>query len=211
MDTESIQRVYNNYAVFYDLVFGMISEPGRTSAVKRLQLSPGDNVLEVGVGTGLSLPFFPSHCNIRGIDLSEEMLRRAQKRIETRRLSHIAVERMDASKMAFADNSFDAVFAAYFITAVPDPWGVLSEIKRVCKKGGLIVLVNHFKSNNKIISSVETTISSFCSKHLGFRTDLCLSLILNDRELELIDRQRISPISLWEIAEFRNMKGQPVN
>ncbi len=209
MDTETVQKVYNNYAVFYDILFGIITDPGRASAIKRLQLRPDDKVLEVGVGTGLSFPFFPSYCHITGIDLSEEMLRRAHKRIETLKLSHIAVERMDASRMAFADDSFDAVFAAYLITAVPDPWGVLSEIKRVCKKGGLIVLVNHFKSNNRLISSVETTISPFCSKHLGFRTDLCISLILNDRELKLIDRRRLSPISLWEIAEFRNMKGQP--
>ncbi len=208
MDTETVQKVYNNYAVFYDLLFGLISEPGRASAIKRLQLRPGDKVLEVGVGTGLSFPFFPSSCHITGIDLSKEMLRRAYKRIETLKLSHIAVERMDASKMAFADDSFDAVFAAYLITAVPDPWGVLSEIKRVCKKGGLIVLVNQFKSNNRFNSSVETNISSFCSKHLGFRTDLCLSRILNDRELKLIDRKRISPVSLWEIAEFQNMKEQ---
>lgn len=209
MDTESIQKVYNNYAIFYDIIFGVISEPGRASAIKRLQLKPGDKVLEVGVGTGLSLQFFPSNCHVTGIDLSEKMLKRAQKRVVNHKLSHVVVERMDASKMAYADNSFDTVFAAYFITAVPDPWGVLSEIKRVCKKGGLIVLVNHFKSNNRLISSVENTISSFCSKHLGFRTDLCISLILNDRELKLVDRQRISPVSIWEIAEFRNIKGQP--
>jgi len=209
VDAESIQKVYNNYAVFYDIVFGKISEPGRASAIKRLQLRPGDHVLEVGVGTGLSLPFYPPYCQVTGIDLSQEMLRRARKRIETKGFSNIVVERMDASRMAFADDSFDAVFAAYLITAVPDPWGVLSEIKRVCKKGGLIIFVNHFKSSNRLISSMETTISSFCSKHLGFRTDLCLSGILNDRELSLINRERISPVSLWEIAEFQNMKGQP--
>ena len=131
MDAESIQKVYNNYAVFYDIVFGKISEPGRASAIKRLQLRPGDHVLEVGVGTGLSLPFYPPYCQVTGIDLSQEMLRRARKRIETKGFSNIVVERMDASRMAFADDSFDAVFAAYLITAVPDPWGVLSEIKRV--------------------------------------------------------------------------------
>jgi phosphatidylethanolamine/phosphatidyl-N-methylethanolamine N-methyltransferase len=134
------------------------------------------------------------------------MLRRAHKKIEALKVSHISVERMDASKMAFADNSFDAVIAAYLITAVPDPWGVLSEIKRVCRNDGLIVLVNHFKSNNRVISSVEKTISPFCSRHLGFRTDLCISSILDDKELELIDRRRISLISLWEIARFKNIK-----
>lgn len=207
MDTEKIQKVYNNYAIFYDLVFGKISEPGRATAIRSLHhLAPGDKVLEVGVGTGLSFPFFPPHCHITGIDLSEKMLRRAQRRIDEKGLSHIAVERMDASNMAFPDNSFDAVLAAYLITAVPDTWRVLSEIKRVCKKGGLIVLVNHFKSRNRLISSIETTISPFCSKHLGFRTDLCISLLLNDMELKLMNRRRASPISIWEIAEFQNMK-----
>lgn len=206
MDTETVQKVYNNYAIFYDLVFKKIFEPGRAAAIRDLQLRPGDKVLEVGVGTGLSFPFFPPYCNVIGIDLSEEMLRRAYKKIKVQRLSHIVIERMDAAKMAFADDTFDAVFAAYLITAVPDPWGVLSEIKRVCKKGGSIVMVNHFKSDNRLISSIEATISPFCSKHLGFRTDLGISLLLNDRELKLIDRRRTSPISLWEIAEFRNMK-----
>ncbi|MDD5435098.1 MAG: methyltransferase domain-containing protein [Nitrospira sp.] len=207
MDTESVQKVYNNYASIYDLIFGLISEEGRTSAIKRLKLMPGDKVLEVGVGTGLSLPLFPSHCNVVGIDLSENMLRRAKKRINTHRLSHIAIKRMDATMMAFSDNSFDSVYAAYLISAVPDPWGVLSEIKRVCRKGGTIVVVNHFKSSNKLISSIETSISPFCSKHLGFRTDLCMSFMIKDAELKLIERRRLSPVSLWEIAVFRNLKG----
>lgn len=206
MDIESVQKVYNNYAGIYDVLFGMISETGRMSAIKHLQLSHGHKVLEVGVGTGLSLPFFPSHCNVVGIDLSENMLTRAKKKVKSKGLSHIAIERMDASKMSFADNSFDAVFAAYLITAVPDPWSVLSEIKRVCKKNELIVVVNHFKSSNKLVSSIEKSISPFCSKHLGFRTDLCISFMLNDPELKLIERRRLSPVSLWEIAVFRNLK-----
>jgi len=207
VDYERVQKVYNTYAGFYDILFGIISEPGRSTAISRLPLRPGDRILEVGVGTGLSLPLFPSHCRVNGIDLSEKMLKRARKKIELHRLSHVNIERMDASKMAFADNSFDAVFAAYLITAVPEPWRVLSEIKRVCKRGGKIVLVNHFKSNNKVISSIETSISPFCKKHLGFRTDLCISMLLNDRDLKLIDRKRLSPLSLWEIAEFQNLKG----
>lgn len=206
MDIESVQKVYNNYASFYDVLFGKISETGRLSAIKRLQLSHGDKVLEVGVGTGLSLPLFPPHCNVVGIDLSEKMLIRAKKKIQSKDLSHIAIERMDATNMSFPDNSFDAVFAAYLITAVPDPWSVLSEIKRVCKKNELIVVVNHFISRNKLISSIEKSISSFCSRYLGFRTDLCISFMLNDPELKLIERRRLSPVSLWEIAVFRNLK-----
>ncbi|OGW59538.1 MAG: hypothetical protein A2Y48_09540 [Nitrospirae bacterium RIFCSPLOW2_12_42_9] len=208
MDADTVQKVYNNYAILYDVLFGKISGAGRENAVKRLRLSPGDRILEVGVGTGLSFPFFPSHCIINGIDLSEEMLRRARKRLKNHQISNIVVERMDASMMAFPDDTFDAVFAAYLITAVPDPWSVLSEIKRVCKKDGLIVMVNHFMSKNKLISSIETSISPFCSKHLGFRTDFSISSLLNDRELALVERRRISPLSLWEIAEFRNMKGK---
>jgi len=206
VDLHRVQKVYNTYASIYDIVFGKISEPGRASAIRYLQLKPGHRVLEIGVGTGLSFPFFPSYCKIVGIDLSEEMLRRAKKRIETHKFSHITIKRMDASRMAFVDNSFDAVFAAYLITAVPDPWTVLAEAKRVCKRGGLIVMVNHFRSNNKIISSIEKTISSFCSKHLGFRTDLCISALLHDGELKLIHKKRTSPLSPWEITVFRNEK-----
>jgi len=89
---------------------------------------------------------------------------------------------------------------------VPDPGRLLSEIKRVCKKGGLITMVNHFKSNNKVISSIEKAISPFCSKHLGFRTDLPLSSLLNDSDLKLVARKRTSSVSLWEVVEFCNLK-----
>ncbi len=206
MDNDRIQKVYDNYAVFYDAIFGKLSDVVRIAAMDRLTLKPGDRVLEVGVGTGLSLPRFPSFCRVHGIDMSEEMIRRAHKRIDKHGLSNVVIERMDACKMDFPDDSFDAVFAAFLVSVVPDPGRLLSEIKRVCKKGGLITMVNHFKSNNKVLSSIEKAISPFCSKHLGFRTDLPLSFLLNDKELKLVARKRPSPVSIWEVVEFCNMK-----
>ena len=206
LDSDKLQKVYDNYAVFYDVIFGKLSDVGRMAALDRLILKPGDKVLEVGVGTGLSLPRFPSFCRVHGIDMSEEMIRRAHKRIDKHGLSNVVIERMDACKMDFPDNSFDAVFAAYLVSVVPDPGKLLSEIKRVCKKGGLITMVNHFRSNNKVISSIETAISPFCSKHLGFRTDLPLTFLLNDSELKLVARKRTSPVSVWEVVEFCNLK-----
>ncbi len=206
MDSERIEKVYDNYAVFYDAIFGRLSDIGRIAALERLSLKPGDRVLEVGVGTGLSLPRFPSFCRVHGIDMSEKMIKRAHKRIDRHGLSNVVVERMDACKMDFSDNSFDAVFAAFLISVVPDPERLLTEIKRVCKRGGLITMVNHFKSNNKVISSIERAISPFCSKHLGFRTDLPLSFLLSDSELKLVARKRPSPVSVWEVVEFCNLK-----
>jgi len=206
LDSDKIQKVYDNYAVFYDAIFGKMSNLGRSAALDSLSLKPGDRVLEVGVGTGLSLPRFPSYCRVHGIDMSEEMIRRAYKRIDKHGLSNVVIERMDACKMDFSDDSFDAVFAAFLISVVPDPGRLLSEIKRVCKKGGLITMVNHFKSNNKVISSIEKAISPFCSKHLGFRTDLPLSSLLNDSDLKLVARKRTSSVSLWEVVEFCNLK-----
>ncbi len=206
MNSDRIQKIYNNYAVFYDAIFGKLSDIGRVTALNRLTLKPGDRVLEAGVGTGLSLPRFPSYCRVHGIDMSEKMIRLAHKRVDKHRLSNVVIERMDACKMDFSDDSFDAVFAAFLISVVPDPERLLSEIKRVCKKGGRITMVNHFKSKNKLISSIETAISPFCSKHLGFRTDLPISLLLNDRGLKLVARKRPSPVSVWEIVEFRNLK-----
>ncbi|MCC7202245.1 MAG: class I SAM-dependent methyltransferase [Nitrospirae bacterium] len=206
LDNDRIQKVYDNYAVFYDAIFGKLSDISRIAALERLSLKPGDRVLEVGVGTGLSLPRFPSFCRVHGIDMSEEMIRRAYKRVDKHGLSNVVIERMDACKMDFSDDSFDAVFAAFLISVVPDPGMVLSEIKRVCKRGGLITMVNHFKSNNKVISSIETAISPFCSKHLGFRTDLPLSFLLSDSELKLVAKKRPSPFSVWEVVEFCNLK-----
>src|SRR5437879_720636 len=172
MDTAKVERVYTSYARVYDHIFGKIFHDGREHAVRLLNLSPGERVLEVGVGTGLALPFYPRTCEVVGIDLSAGMLARCRQRVQELGLAHVTLQRMDASAMEFPDDGFDAVMAAYVVTAVPDYRMAMQEMVRVCKPGGRIILLNHFSNGNPIINTIEKVLSPFC-KQLGWRMLPC--------------------------------------
>src|SRR2546427_11402864 len=155
MDTAKVERVYPSYARAYDHIFGKIFHDGREHAVRLLNLSPGESVLEVGVGTGLALPCYPRTCEVVGIDLSAGMLARCRQRVRELGLAHVTLQRMDASAMEFPDDSFDAVMAAYVVTAVPDYPMVMQEMVRGCNPGGGIILSNHFTHGKPIINKMR--------------------------------------------------------
>jgi len=205
MDAAKVERVYSSYAKVYDHIFGKIFRDGRQHAVRHLTLAPGERVLEVGVGTGLALPFYPRSCEIVGIDLSDGMLEKCRERIEEFGLHHVAVMRMDAAVMEFADNSFDAVMAAYVVTAVPDYRKVMMEMIRVCKPGGRIILLNHFSNGNPLIAAIEKVISPLC-KQLGWRTDLSLASVLDGTHLTVIHKQKVNPFRIWHLVKCVNHK-----
>jgi len=205
MDAAKVERVYSSYAKVYDHIFGKIFRDGRQHAVRHLTLSPGERVLEVGVGTGLALPFYPRSCEIVGIDLSDGMLEKCRERMEEFGLHHVAVMRMDAAAMEFADNSFDAVMAAYVVTAVPDYRKVMMEMIRVCKPGGRIILLNHFSNGNPLIAAIEKVISPLC-KQLGWRTDLSLASVLDGTHLTVIHKQKVNPFRIWHLVKCVNHK-----
>ncbi|MEW6157872.1 MAG: methyltransferase domain-containing protein, partial [Verrucomicrobiota bacterium] len=133
MSAEYIERVYNRYSGVYDLVFGKVFQSGREMAPALLNLTPGTKLLEVGVGTGLSLPLLARNIEITGIDLSQKMLDQAHKRVRQKGMSHVRLLKMDATNLEFPDNNFDRVLAAYFISTVPNPVKVVEEMKRVCR------------------------------------------------------------------------------
>ncbi|MCP9456292.1 MAG: methyltransferase domain-containing protein [Nitrospira sp.] len=205
MDRDKIERVYTTYAGFYDHVFGRVFQEGRESAIRNLNVQPGERVLEVGVGTGLALPMYPHHCRIVGIDLSEGMLAKAKERIKALHLSHVELYRMDAGAMEFEDNSFDTVVAAYVVTAVPDYRKVVNEMIRVCRPGGRIVMLNHFSNGNKVINAIERALSPL-TKHLGWRTDLSLNTVLEGTSLLVARKQKVNPFRLWALVECVNRK-----
>lgn len=205
LDTEQVTRVYAAYSRFYDFLFGRIFHDGRAQAVKTLRLKPGEEVLEVGVGTGLSLPFYPRYCRIIGIDLCAEMLRRGYQRIYRQSLNHVRLEEMDATRMSFPDNRFDAVVAAYVMTAVPDPRQALREMVRVCRPGGRIVLLSHFRNGHPFLSRIEKTISPLCVK-LGFRTDVELERLLEGSPVRVAQRARVKPLNYWNLVLCVNEK-----
>ena len=159
MDIAAIEQAYRRYARFnfYYVCFGAVFQPGRRAIVDRMDCLPGERILEVGVGTGLSLPLYPQNVRVVGIDISRDMLDQARDRL-TRggRQSAAELMVMDAENMAFEDNSFDKVVAMYVASVVPDPRRLVDEMRRVCKPGGQIFIVNHFHSRNPILQARRT-------------------------------------------------------
>ena len=205
MDTEKVTKVYSAYSGVYDLIFGKIFHDARGIAVGMLDIKPGDRILEVGVGTGLSLPFFPKHCRIIGIDLTGPMLRHGVKRTRELGLEHVHLQQMDATHMAFKNDHFDLVLAAYVMTAVPDPKAVLSEMIRVCRPGGRIVLLNHFSNGNRLVSQIEKTLSPLCAR-IGFRSDLSMETLLQNTCLRIEKDLKVKPLNYWHVVQCINLK-----
>ncbi len=205
MDLQKVERVYSTYAGVYDQIFGKIFGQSRESAVRNLDVKPKECILEVGVGTGIALPFYPRHCNVVGIDLSGGMLKKAKDRQEAHGLDNVTLLQMDAGRMNFPDDTFDTVMAAYVVTAVPDYRKVVMEMIRVCRPGGRVVMLNHFSNGNKVIAAMERVISPLC-KHLGFRTDLSLNTVLEGTSLQVMRKEKVNPWRYWHLVECVNQK-----
>jgi phosphatidylethanolamine/phosphatidyl-N-methylethanolamine N-methyltransferase len=205
MDIAYVEKTYSRWSNIYDLFWGKILSPGQKISIEVMDIQPGDKILEVGVGTGLSLPLYPDCCHVTGIDLSAEMLKKAQKKVEKYDLRHVSLEKMDAGNMDFEDNLFDTVIAAHVVSVVPDPVKVVLEMKRVCKKGGKILFLNHFKSQNKLLAQFEETISPLCDK-IGFKTDLDVDKLLAITNLKVVHRRKINMFNYWQLVQCINYK-----
>ena len=205
IDREQIERVYSSYAGVYDRVFGRVFQASREAVVQNLKVEPGERVLEVGVGTGLCLPLYPEGCEITAIDVSQAMLDRASDRVREIGLTNVKLFRMDAGAMEFPDNSFDTVIAAYVVTAVPDYRRLMSEMVRVSRPGGRLILLNHFTQTSPIIAAVEKAISPICVK-IGFRTDLSVDQVINGWPLIKERDERVKPLGMWHVVECVNAK-----
>lgn len=149
--TAATRRRYNRIALVYDLMEGLV-ERSRYSKWRELLWSKvgGVNILEVGVGTGRNFPCYPAHAEITAIDFSEKMLSRAMARAEKQNVK-VNLQQMDVQNLEFADNTFDTVVATFVFCSVPDPIKGLMEIKRVCKPGGKVLLLEHVLSTNPIL------------------------------------------------------------
>jgi len=201
MQIEAVKAAYRRYAAVYDTVFGPVLQPGRKAVMQALGLRPGDRVLEVGVGTGLSLPLYPRDVKITGIDLSREMLEKARRRVERRHLANIeALLEMDAEKMTFPDASFDKIVAMYVLPVVENPQKLLQELHRVCRPDGDIFIVNHVRSDNPVIAAFEKGLARF-SDTIGFRADFELRDMVSDAD-EVTELSRIN--YFWRVMRLKN-------
>lgn len=199
VENDFVERVYEKLAGIYDFTFGPTLHPGRLEAIRRMDIRTGTRVLEVGVGTGINLPLYPSTCTVTGIDLSGPMLEKAQDRMARKGLGNCSVLEMDAAAMSFPDETFDIVYAPYLISVVPDPVQVAREMRRVCRRGGRIVILNHFKSTNPVLSRIETAISPL-TVHIGFKSDLCLPGFLAQAELTPVSVQMVNVPRMWSLV-----------
>ena len=199
IDNHFVDGVYDKLASVYDVIFGPILHPGRLLALEKIGIRRGDRVLEVGVGTGINASLYPRHCQVTGIDFSNPMLDKARARIIKKGLSHIRLMQMDAAALQFPDNSFDVVYAPYLVNCVPDPIKVVQEMRRVCRPGGKIVILNHFRSTSPVMSRLDRALSPL-TVHIGFKSDLDLPEFLAQAELRPILVQKISMPPLWSLV-----------
>ena len=202
-DVAYMEKVYNYYSRFYDQIFGKMVDSGHEMAPFLLELSPQSQLLEVGVGTGLSIPALPRNVEITGIDLSEKMLQRARLRVESLGLENTKLLRMDANHLDFPDDSFDRVLAAYFISTVSDPVQVILEMKRVCRSGGFLVFLNHFRGENFLFGGVEKLVSPIFYR-IGFRTDLEVHSLMEECGLTIESKTPIDFLGHWQAVRCVN-------
>jgi len=205
LQEKQVRRAYALFSPVYDLLFDKIFYPGRVEALKHLDGQPNDRILEVGIGTGLNLPLYPRQCHLTGIDLSVEMLRKAEEKVSEHEMRNVVLKVMDAAAMSFADNEFDRVLATYVISAVPDPVAVLREMKRVCRPGGTIVILNHFKSEHTAIGAVEDVLAPLCAR-LGWKTNLALKPLLRAADLTPEVTARVNFLNGWRLVKCVNRK-----
>ncbi|HXC51850.1 MAG TPA: methyltransferase domain-containing protein [Candidatus Limnocylindrales bacterium] len=197
-------RIYSDLAGIYDHVFTRVFRRRIDQVVKGLRIPPNAKVLEVGIGTGLSVDAYPPHADVIGIDLSQDMLDQAAQKMDRKRHKHIKLQQGDALNLAFPDESFDFVTAFHVITVVPDPKRMLDEMVRVCRPGGKIVIINHFSSERALIRFVVDRVDPI-TRHLGWSTKLRLREVLDPGVLVLDKRYKTKPWSLFTIVEARKL------
>jgi phosphatidylethanolamine/phosphatidyl-N-methylethanolamine N-methyltransferase len=204
LDRSHVEQAYAGWAPIYDVVFGAVLDPGRTAAVRAAE-RVGGRILEVGVGTGISLEKYSVRSRVVGIDFSSPMLRRALMRVKRKRLTQIeSLVVMDAERLGFADASFDVVVAQFVVPSLPDPEAALSEFARVVKPTGEIVLVNHLGAETGLLRACETGLAPMVHR-LGWRPEfrfVRLSAWAQGQGLRLVERRSVAPLGQFALMRF---------
>lgn len=200
----NVITTYRFYAPIYDRLFGRVLEDGRRKMCRLVdRLRPAD-LLEVGVGTGLTLHRYPAEANITGVDLSQEMLDKAQSRGLFPRTGRLELLRMDAEALQFPDNSFDCVAVPYVLSVTPDPNRLVAEVRRVCKPDGHILIVNHFSGSG--FWRFFEWISSRLASKIGFRSTFHYAEHIERHDWQVLSVHNANALGLSKLVHIRNVK-----
>jgi phosphatidylethanolamine/phosphatidyl-N-methylethanolamine N-methyltransferase len=209
-DREMVEQAYDRWAPIYDLVFGGVFSKGRDAAIQATN-KIGGRVLEVGVGTGISLPLYAPNVRIFGTDISEAMPKKAKQRVDELRLKNIeGLAVMDAEKLEFPDDSFDVVMAQYVVTAVPNPEVALDEFARVLRPGGELIILTRVSADAGMRRFIEQRLQPVV-RRLGFRTaefawSRYTRWLQGAHGMELVERRLIPPLGHFSLVRFRKIE-----
>jgi phosphatidylethanolamine/phosphatidyl-N-methylethanolamine N-methyltransferase len=208
MNTVAVAKAYDRWAPFYDLVFGAVFRQGRSDAIRAAE-RVGGRILEVGIGTGISLPGYSRSSRIVGVDISPDMLEKARARVERLGLTNVEDIRVDdAERLSFGDNAFDVVVAQYVVSAVPHPVRALDECARVCRPGGEIIITTRVSAESGFRGGVERALMPITSR-LGFRTEFPFSLytdwVAGRSDVALIESRPIPPFGHFSLVRFAKL------
>ena len=195
MKIEAVESSYARWAPVYDRTFGAVTDVGRRRAVSFINDRKG-HVLEVGVGTGLSLPHYGPEVRITGVDFSAEMLAKAQRKVDALVLQkRVHLQRMDARELAFENASFDTMAAMHVLSVVPEPEKVMAEIARVLKPGGKVVITNHFAKTTGVMAGLERVAAPMANL-IGWHSDFKMDTILQEPSLQIAELRKLPPLGM---------------
>jgi len=208
IDSSTVAKAYARWAPVYDLVFGKVFERGRRASIAAAERI-GGRILDVGIGTGISLVDYARHNRIVGVDYSEAMLRKAHERVRDQKLDHVAaLAVMDAQRLGFTDGYFDAVVAQYVITTVPDPEQALDELARVTRPGGEIILVNHLGAEAGLRRLFERGFAPL-ARRLGWRPEFAWERLARWAErhggVRVVERRPMPPLGHFSLIRFERL------
>lgn len=205
MEIDAVKSSYARWAPIYDRTFGAATTVGRKRAVEHINARSGE-VLEVGIGTGLSLEHYDPNLIVTGIDFSEEMLAKAREKVERLHLTHVkTLRQMDARTLDFPDASFDTVAAMHVLSVVPEPESVMREIARVCKPGGQVVITNHFARRQGVLSRLERLLAPVADT-IGWHSDFEIETVLGVASLTPVVQRPLPPLGMMTFLVLE--KGQ---
>jgi phosphatidylethanolamine/phosphatidyl-N-methylethanolamine N-methyltransferase len=208
IDRQRVEKVYARWAPIYDLVFGNLLDYSRRLSIEAAQRA-GRRILELGVGTGISLPAYRRDTRVVGVDISEPMLRKAQERVARERLPQVeGLAVMDAARLGFADASFDCAVAQYVITTVPDPEAALDELARVVRPGGEVVLVNHISAERGTLADLERWFARH-SGRFGWRAEFPFARISDwvarNGGVRIVERRTVPPFRMFSMIRLERL------